>query len=321
MTTMGKFRHLSRTSTADGHFVVMAIDHRTSLLNTLNRSAPAPLSDDEFADFKEIVLTALAPHASAVLIDPAYGIGRGIVKGTLTGQTGLLAPVEVTDYSLHPSERSMEMIPNWSVKKIKMSGGDGIKMLLPYHPEAGNIQEKHDVVQQIVADCATYDIPFFLEPIPFALDPAQTLSNDELLRISVTMCETFSAMGVDVLKLPFPVDHKQSQDDGEWLRACQAVDEACDVPWALLSAGVNYETFLRQSKIACQAGASGVIVGRAVWAEATELQGDARLDFLTTTAAARLQELGSVCAEFATPWYKRVKQPDSSMNWYDSYQQ
>lgn len=320
MTTMGKYRHLGRTTTEAGHFVIMAIDHRTNLLEKLNAAVGSSLSDEAFVAFKQQVLQALAPQSSAVLTDPAYGIGEGIVSGTISGQLGLLAPLEVTDYGLHPSQRPLDFIPNWSVKKIKMMGGDGVKLLLPYHPDADTAAEKHTVVEQIIADCATYDIPFFLEPIPYSLDPAKSLPNDELLQVSVAMCKTFSAMGVDVLKLPFPVDAKQSQDDDEWIAACMAVDAACSVPWALLSAGVTYDTFLQQSKIACQSGASGVIVGRAVWAEAVDAQGDERANFLADVATKRMQELADVCAQFARPWTESVDKPASTIDWYESYQ-
>lgn len=320
MTTVGKFRHLSRTTTENGHFVITAIDHRTNLLEKLNQYVATPLSNEVFTQFKQDVIGTLAPHSSGILTDPAYGIGRGITSGTLSRDIGLLAPIEVTDYDLHPAQRSVEMIPGWSVKKIKLVGGDGVKLLLPYNPGAKNIEEKYDFVRQIVADCATYDIPFFLEPIPYALNPDDTLSNQELLEISINMCETFSAMGVDILKLPFPLDHKQSTNEDEWLSACNTINEACTVPWALLSAGVNFETFLKQSKIACQAGASGVIVGRAVWAEAVELQGDERHDFLLNVAVKRMQELADVCSKYATAWHQHIEKPDTTFNWYESYQ-
>ncbi len=320
MTTLGKFRHLSRCTTTNGHFVIMAIDHRTNLLTSLNRHASTPLSNAEFVAFKQGVIRALAPQSSAVLTDPAYGIGAGITSGAIGGQIGLLAPVEVTDYDLHPSQRQMDFIPNWSVKKIKMVGGDGVKLLLPYHPDADNVQEKYATVRQIVDDCATYDIPFFLEPIPYSLDPNSTLPNDELLQISVEMCKTFSAMDVDILKLAFPVDHKQSTDGDQWRAACEQVNAACSVPWALLSGGSDYETFARQVEIACQAGGSGVIVGRAVWSEAVELQDTGREMFLAGKAVDRMRQLAEICQENATAWYKQVTRPDADIDWFTDYQ-
>jgi tagatose 1,6-diphosphate aldolase len=94
---------------------------------------------------------------------------------------------------------------------------------------------------------------------------------------------------------------------------------ACRVPWALLSAGVSYETFAQQARIACQAGASGVIVGRAIWKEAVALQGAERIQFLATTGQTRMAELTSICREHATPWFDRIQQPDASYDWFANY--
>ncbi len=320
MTTIGKYRHFSRVANEDGHFVVMAIDHRTNLLEKLNSFAEIPLSDDDFVTFKKEICHVLMPYSSAVLADPAFGIASNVADGLITGRHGLLAPIEVTDYGLRPSQRSMQQIPHWSVKKIKMMGGDGIKSLLPYNPNATNLQDKLDFVQSIIDECSIYDIPFFLEPIPYALDPSAVLSNVELLEISIEMCQRFSAIGVDCLKLPFPVNHNFSTDENEWRKACEAITQACSVPWALLSAGVNFDTFLKQSEIACKAGASGVIVGRAVWAEAVELQGNHRAEFLRNVASQRMHELGDVCKRYATSWQKVTCKPDTTINWYEVYQ-
>lgn len=318
MTTIGKYRHLSRCSTDEGHFCILAIDHRTNLLDKLNQHAPEPLTDAQFTSFKQAVVGGLVSEASAVLMDPAYGIGAAVAERRL-GAKGLLAPVEVTDYDLHPSRRKVNFIPGWSVEKIKRVGGDGVKLLLPYHPEASNRHENHQIVAQLVEQCGEQDIPFFLEPIAFSLDPDRKLDNAELRQIVVEMAQTFSAMGVDVLKLEFPLDANQSRDEEEWRAACEAVDLACMVPWALLSAGVDYETFKAQARVACEAGASGVIVGRAVWAEAVELQGELRTDFIRTNALQRMHELANLCETFAQPWYERVQPPRLNLDWYQSY--
>lgn len=316
MTTFGKYRHLSRCVTSHGHFVVLAIDHRTNLLTELNKHAPQPLTDAQFVQFKQQVLHTLAPHASGVLTDPAYGIGYGIADGTLHGHLGLLAPVEVTDYDLHPSKREVQFITGWSVEQIKRVGADGVKLLLPYHPQADNVAQKHAVVRQLVDECAHHDIPFFLEPIAYSLDPDHVLPDAELRQITVEMAQTFSTMGVDVLKLQFPSDAKQNSDQDSWRAACAAVNAACTVPWVLLSGGVSFETFADQARIACEAGASGVIVGRAVWAEAVALQGGARAAFLASTGMERMQTLRGICAQHAHPWTERTPAPQPSTTWY-----
>jgi tagatose 1,6-diphosphate aldolase len=209
MTTIGKYRHLMRCSDPNGFFAMLAIDHRDNLLAELNKSAGSPLSDAEFSAFKQQVMQGIAAASTALLTDPAYGIAAGITQHTIAGHIGLLAPVEVTNYDLHPSQRQVNFIPNWSVAKIKRMGGDGVKMLLYYHPEDAMLPEKNAQVQRMIAACTQYDIPFFLEPIAYGLDPQKPLSNSELLQIMVEMVKTYSAMGADVLKLQFPVDDKQ----------------------------------------------------------------------------------------------------------------
>ncbi|HEX2619970.1 MAG TPA: tagatose 1,6-diphosphate aldolase [Phototrophicaceae bacterium] len=319
-TTIGKYRHLSRCATVNGHFVVLAIDHRANLLDAMNQSAPRPVTDDEFTAFKQQIIGATPASVSAVLTDPAYGIGAGIADRTLPGRLGLLAPIEVTNYDLNPDQRTVEMIPHWSIKKIKLTGGDGVKLLLPYHPEAANATEKHQIVRQIVDDCATYDIPFFLEPIAYSMDAQKPLTDVELRQITLEMAHTFSTMGVDILKLHFPVDVKTTVDEAEWLKVCQEVTTACGgVPWALLSAGVTYEVFLKQARVACAAGASGVIVGRAVWNEAVKLQGEERGSFIQTVMPQRMDELAAICQAHATPWFDRVAEPDHTPTWYEGY--
>jgi tagatose-1,6-bisphosphate aldolase len=126
-------------------------------------------------------------------------------------------------------------------------------------------------------------------------------------------------MEVDILKLQFPVDPKQESDETVWRAACDEVDAAATVPWTLLSAGVDYETFAAQARIASAAGASGVMVGRAVWAEAAELQGADRTDFLRTVARQRMAQLAQICADHAHPWFERIDAPDSALNWYERY--
>ena len=98
-----------------------------------------------------------------------------------------------------------------------------------------------------------------------------------------------------------------------WVDALAELDAACATPWALLSAGVAYDTFLRQTVLACQAGASGVIAGRAVWAEAVALDGVARDRFIDTVARRRLEQLAAISRALATPWTRKIEAPDLPM--------
>ncbi len=318
--TPGKYRHLARATSPEGFFVILAIDHRANLLKALSDHAGAPLSDFDFTVFKQTVIAALAKHGTAVLTDPAYGIGVGLTRGYLPHHTGLLAPLEVTHYDLRASARDVELIPGWSVGKIKRIGGDGVKLLLPYHPDDATAEGRRAVVRRLIDECGVADIPLYLEPITYSLDKTRRLSSTELTQITVAMAREFSAMGADILKLQFPVDPDETTDLATWRSACAAVNAACGAtPWTLLSAGVSFDTFVQQTSIACRSGASGVIAGRAVWNEAVVLQGDARADFLDTIAVGRMTTLHQVCWNQAARILQRTAPNLSSPDWYETY--
>lgn len=310
MLKIGKYRHLTQCSTSNGHFVILAIDHRANLREKLDAEVPVPLTNEEFTAFKVQVMSQLLDHASAVLVDPVYGLEAGIRSQVITGRHGLLAPLEVTNYSLHPSQRTMEYIENWGVAGIKANGGNGVKLLLTYHPDSPDASQKRDEAARIVAECETHQIPFFLEPIAYSLDPNVPLTSAEKRDVVVRSAAQFSNVGVDVLKVEFPAlpaDH-----ESHWESALAELNDACgNVPWTLLSAGVGYDTFLRQVEMACKAGASGVIVGRAVWSDVIKLQGSERETFLKTTARERMEALARTCAQHAQNW-RHVKKSVTS---------
>ncbi len=319
-TTLGKYRHLSRCANNDGHFIILAVDHRANLWQALQAHTAETIDEARFWAFKQSVLSVLprAPHITGVLTDPAYGIGAGIARGFIGGGQGLLAPVEVTNYDLPLEQRAVAFIPHWSVSRIKRVGGDGVKLLLYYHPAAPDRPEKEAIVKRLVEACAKHDIPFFLEPITYSLDPSRELGTAELRQITAEMARTFGEMGVDVLKLHFPVNVHETTDRAAWLEACVEVDAACTVPWALLSAGVSFETFCEQARVACQAGASGVIVGRAVWNDAIALHGDEREAFIQQVVPQRMADLADVC-KVGRPWTERAQPPAVSPDWYMAY--
>lgn len=319
MTTLGRYRHLQQCSTPAGHFVILAVDHRGNLQAELNRQRSEPISDADFIAFKAQILKHLTPPASAVLTDPTYGFAPGIAGSYLPANIGLLSPLEVTDYSIHPSRRALKFIPNWSVEKIKRVGAAGVKLLIYYHPAADNLRALQVLVEKVLDDCRRFDIPLFLEPIAYSLDEHTPLHSSQLQEIVIEAGRVFSRMGVDVLKLQFPCDPKDEPNEDVWRTALNQLDSVCMCPWALLSGGVDFATFARQAELACEAGASGVIAGRAIWADAIAMQGKEREIFLATTAKQRLDELRLICSLKARDWRKRVRTPNVPLNWHETY--
>jgi tagatose-1,6-bisphosphate aldolase len=124
-------------------------------------------------------------------------------------------------------------------------------------------------------------------------------------------------LNVDILKAEFPLDAAES-DQMVWREACEDISSASVSPWILLSAAVDYEVFLQQVIVACNTGASGIAVGRAVWKEAVTMRGDERMTFLRTTAKYRISRLTSLCHALAKP-YTDFYSANASFDWYKIY--
>jgi tagatose 1,6-diphosphate aldolase len=317
MTTLGKARHLAASTTAGGHFNILAIDHRGNLWEELAKGGA--LTDSDFTAFKRDVITALAPFASAVLTDPAYGIAPGVSEGWLPPSLGLLAPLEVTDYDQHPSRRRFNPIPDWSVGRIKRIGAAGVKLLLYYHPKAENAPTQRAIAATVIAECEKYDVPLYLEPIVYSPRETAPLTPNAHRDAVVVSAATFAELGADILKMQFPAEIAHTNDESEWRSALREVDEVCSVPWTLLSGGVSYDVFKRQALLACEAGASGIIAGRALWKEAINIPPADRRAFLETVSAPRLRELSNICASAARPYTEKVAPPPAELGWMRHY--
>ena len=96
--SIGKLRGLQQLANPKGILTVCAIDHRGSLKRALNEKNPDAVSYQEMIDFKLDLCQAVAPFASAVILDPIYGAAQAITSGVLPGRIGLLVSIEKTGY-------------------------------------------------------------------------------------------------------------------------------------------------------------------------------------------------------------------------------
>ena len=92
-------------------------------------------------------------------------------------------------------------------------------------------------------------------------------------RVVVETARRLTALGGDILKAEFPYDPGVT-DPGAGATPVRSSTPRRALPWVLLSGGVDDATFEAQVRVACAAGASGVLVGRSVWAEAATLAAD-----------------------------------------------
>ncbi|HVN55439.1 MAG TPA: tagatose 1,6-diphosphate aldolase [Anaerolineaceae bacterium] len=318
--TIGKMRGLQQCSTRRGTIAVLALDHRNNLRHLLRPDAPDTVSDEELVAFKNLVVSYLAPAASAVLLDPQFSAAQATASRSLPGSTGLMVALEETGYTGDPAARGSQILPGWSVSKARRMGASAVKLLVYYHPDSAAAGSIEDLVRQVGNDCMAEDIPLFLEPLSYSLDPAvKRLSSAERRRVVLETARRLAPLGVDILKAEFPIDITAVKNEREWLAACQELTDICPIPWVLLSAAVDFEVYLRQVEIACAAGASGVAAGRAVWKEAPIVSGYERESFLRGLAYERMSRLSALCDALARPWTHYYTAPDFLPDWYERY--
>jgi tagatose 1,6-diphosphate aldolase len=275
------------------------------------------VNDEELSRFKVDVTSALAKQATAVLLDPEVSAAQAIAQRALPSNVGLVVAVESTGYTGDATARQAQIIPGWSVEKAKHMGASAVKLLVYYHPDSSTAGEIEEFTAKIAEDCKKQDLVLMLEPLSYSLDEHRKLTSDEKRYVVVETAKRLTQFDVDILKAEFPLD-VNDMNEVKWMDACKEISSASVAPWILLSAAVDFETFLRQVIVACNAGASGIAVGRAVWKEAVTMSGEERVMFLRTIAHDRLSRLTSLCDALARP-YTEFYTAKAPFDWYKNY--
>lgn len=322
--TIGKIRGLQQVSTPEGIFTILACDQRGAM-ERMMQAAGRTVNHASVVQMKIDIVAPLATLASGVLLDPDYAAAHLIAARALPGRTGLVVSLEKTGYAQREGDRLTQLLENWGVDKIKAMGASAVKLLIYYNPRReAAASHQRQIVAEVAELCQAYDIPFMLEPVTYPTVEGDTEGFiKEKPDLVVETARHMSEYAVDLLKMEFPV-HPSVTDKDVWREQCRRLNEACRVPWALLSAGVSFETYAEQLQIACEAGASGFVAGRAIWREAVDLTDEEpRRKFLTETMPARLQKLIDIAVASGTPWHERPSHAyslaDVPEDWYAQY--
>jgi tagatose 1,6-diphosphate aldolase len=282
--TPGKQKGMKAVSNAGGVIAAAAMDQRGSLKSAIAKEKGVDKKDvpaQMLEEFKTIITRVLTPHASAILLDPEYGLPAAKARSK---NAGLLLAYENSGYDNTRLGRLPDLLDIWSVRRLAAAGADCVKILLYYTPfdprEVNDI--KHAWVERIGAECAAVDIPFFLEFVGYeeGKDEKTIEFGRKKPEIVTRSMEEFSKpqYGVDVLKVEIPVNmayvagSKACKGESAYTRD-QAKDffrKAAAVakkPFIYLSAGVSNDVFNESLELAAESGTnfSGVLCGRATW--------------------------------------------------------
>lgn len=326
----GKLKCLEAVSNKKGVISAAAMDQRGSLQKSIAKAkgvADNEVTPKMMEEFKTVVTKVLTPYASAMLLDPEFGIpaSKARAKGC-----GLLLAYEKTGYDASGPGRIPDFIEGLSAKKIKELGGDCVKVLLYYSPfEDQKVNEKkHQIMERIGKECEEADIAFFLEFVGY--DPK---GGDEKglefakikPEIVIKSMEEFGKdkYKVDVLKVEIPVNvkflkgskafnGKEAAYDWEEAKKIFARQDKCQKkPFIYLSAGVDDDIFRESLELAASANVNfaGVLCGRATWKDGIPVyakEGAKALEtWLLDRGVKNIQALNATLEKGAKPWYAR----------------
>ena len=330
----GKRKGMQAVSNASGVIAAAAMDQRGSLKNAIAKEKGVDKKEvtaKMLEEFKTAVTRVLTPYASAILLDPEFGLPASMARAK---NAGLLLAYENSGYDNTKPGRLPDLLDIWSVRRLVAAGADCIKILLYYTPfDAPEINEiKHAWVERIGSECAAVDVPFFLEFVGYEEGGDEKtigFARKKPEIVTQSMVEFSKPQyGVDVLKVEVPVNmayvagSKACKGDAAYTRD-QAKEyfrhsaAAARKPFIYLSAGVSNDVFLETLELASETGAnfSGVLCGRATWKDAIPVyaqHGEKALeDWLGNQGVKNIQNVNSRLKE-AKPWFAfyGAKSPD-----------
>jgi tagatose 1,6-diphosphate aldolase len=324
-----KIAHLKALSTPDGIIAAAAMDQRGSLRKAIARAKGIDSKEVRagmMSEFKTAVTRILTPHASAILLDPEFGLDAAQARSR---NAGLLLAYEKSGYDNTQPGRLPDLLPHVSAKRIVDWGGDAVKVLMYYTPfEDAKINDiKHAFIERIGAECEAYDIPFFLEFVGY--DPQGGDENGlEYAKIKPQIVkksmEEFSKpqYKVDVLKVEVPINAsfvessrvykgQKAYSKQEALGHFREAAAVASKPFIYLSAGVSNEQFVESLHMAAEAetGFSGVLCGRATWKDGIPVYAQQGLkaleDWLSVEGVKNINSVNEALKP-ATPWFRKL---------------
>jgi len=325
----GKLKHMKALSNKDGIIAAAAMDQRGSLQKSIASAKgadPKTVTPEMMSEFKVAVSRILTPHATAILLDPEFGLDAAKARAS---NAGLLLAYEETGYDNSQPGRLPDLLPHVSVKRIADWGADSVKILIYYtpfdDPKVNDI--KHAFVERIGAECEFYQIPFFLEFVGY--DPKG--GNEKGLefakikpQVVIGSMKEFTKpqYNVDVLKVEVPVNAEfvegsavykgqKAYTRAEALAYYRQAAEVATKPFIYLSAGVSNDQFVESLHMAAESGTdySGVLCGRATWKDGMPIYATkgvkALEDWLSTEGVKNINAVNAAL-KGAVPWSKKL---------------
>ncbi|MEF0942219.1 tagatose-bisphosphate aldolase [Rhizobium sp. BR 362] len=288
--TTAEMRGYQQICGHDGAMMVIACDQRGGMRSLLasDPQEQAAISDKTLGDTKADIAMFLASKASCVLVDPICAVPALVDDRIIRRDTALLIGLDASGWDTSPEGyRLSKLVSGISARRVRQLGATGGKIMVYLRADRDDANSHNiKILRHCIEDFAREDLLLVVEFLTYRFDDEDEADyKAKLPSLVVGGSKICLDCGAKVLKIPYPGTAE----------ACAEVTKvAGDVPWAVLSAGVDHSTFLQQVEDAMRNGASGVIAGRSLWKDCISLDRSITRDRLETVAVPRLREIQAV---------------------------
>jgi len=287
MTPAPSLDALARPS---GGLAMVAMDQRESLRHMFDQAGAGRPPDRVLIDFKRAVAEILGPQASGFLIDRHYGFDE--IRDDLPPSAGLILAVD--DLVQEPGGPVEDTGLDETALGQDLSGVAALKLLIIWRRDDRR-EARVNLARRFVAAARERGLLSVLEPVVRPAAGENDFDTEAAIREAA---RELSPLGQSLYKVQVPLGGRGTE--AELRRACEALAGDITGPWVVLSQGVDRADFCRAVGAACRAGASGFLVGRALW---SDVVGAADVPArLREVSRPRLEELAAVVDAEARPW-------------------
>ena len=281
---------LKEITRPSGGFAMLAVDQREAMRLMFSAAGvKGPIADQQLTDFKVNAAKILSPHASAILLDKQFCYRQVVEQQAVASSCAMIVAADEFIPGNGIPVDSVIIDKSIDPQALKRDGVKALKLLVLWRSDE-DPQQRLQMVREFNELCHSHGLLSIIEPV---VRPPRRGAKFDREQALIDTAKELGDSGADLYKVEMPLFGKGTQP--ELLSAAQRLNEHINMPWVILSSGIDEKLFPRAVRVAMQAGASGFLAGRAVWSTVVGLP-DTEL-MLSDISAPKLQRLGDIVDE------------------------
>jgi len=280
-------RDLARPS---GGLAMLAIDQREALRLMFEAATGVkPVADKVLTDFKVTAARVLSPYASAVLVDKQFCLDEIVRTKAIDSSSSMIVSGDAFIPGNGIPVDDVTIDESIDAEAVRDMGGKALKLLVLYRTDE-SAEARLRLVNEFVKKCRSAGLVSIIEPV---VRPPRHHAEFDKEACILAAAQELGETQADIYKAEMPYGGRG--DYAKLVDAAKRLNDRIKMPWVILSSGVAPDLFPRAVRAAMQAGASGFLAGRAVWASVVGLPDTCRM--LEDLSIPRLKRLGEIVDE------------------------